>query len=250
MFAIIGIVVVFGAVIAGFLTEKGHLLVLMQPAELVTIGGAALGTMLIANSRQSEDDVRVFDQGAQGRSGRGRGRHREAEGEQDLPEVSGVSQGPSCGGICVRHAADDAHRGRGSPATPTGAVDGLGELGAPSVAAERDRRPTHLPGARIRGSNAAGAGRSVGCSQPAGHADCAVGEPCGGAEVTGAGATTGDVAHKGGGRGCSRHAEGEGTGGRWGTCGWNCSGSWGSIGYWSRSSTRCCETCACCGSSG
>jgi chemotaxis protein MotA len=49
MFAIIGIVVVFGAVVAGFLMEKGQLLVLMQPAELVTIGGAALGTLLIAN---------------------------------------------------------------------------------------------------------------------------------------------------------------------------------------------------------
>ena len=49
MFAIVGIVVVFGAVLAGFLMEKGHLLVLLQPAELVTIGGAALGTMLIAN---------------------------------------------------------------------------------------------------------------------------------------------------------------------------------------------------------
>ena len=49
MFAIIGIVVVFGAVIAGFLMEKGHLLVLLQPAEMVTIGGAAIGTLLIAN---------------------------------------------------------------------------------------------------------------------------------------------------------------------------------------------------------
>jgi chemotaxis protein MotA len=49
MFAIIGIVVVFGAVLAGFLMEKGKLLVLMQPAELVIIGGAALGTLLIAN---------------------------------------------------------------------------------------------------------------------------------------------------------------------------------------------------------
>jgi chemotaxis protein MotA len=49
MFAIIGIVVVFGAVVAGFLMEKGHLLVLLQPAEMVTIGGAAIGTLLIAN---------------------------------------------------------------------------------------------------------------------------------------------------------------------------------------------------------
>jgi chemotaxis protein MotA len=49
MFAIIGIVVVFGAVVAGFLMEKGNLLVLFQPSEMVTIGGAALGTLLIAN---------------------------------------------------------------------------------------------------------------------------------------------------------------------------------------------------------
>jgi len=49
MFAIIGIVVVFGAVVAGFLMEKGHLLVLLQPSEMVTIGGAAIGTLLIAN---------------------------------------------------------------------------------------------------------------------------------------------------------------------------------------------------------
>jgi len=49
MFAIIGIVVVFGAVIGGFLMEHGNLRVLLQPAELVTIGGAAIGTLLIAN---------------------------------------------------------------------------------------------------------------------------------------------------------------------------------------------------------
>ena len=49
MFAIIGIVVVIGAVIGGYLMEHGHLEVLMQPAELVIIGGAALGTLLIAN---------------------------------------------------------------------------------------------------------------------------------------------------------------------------------------------------------
>jgi chemotaxis protein MotA len=49
MFAIIGIVVVFGCVIAGYLMEHGNLKVLIQPAELVTIGGAAIGTVLIAN---------------------------------------------------------------------------------------------------------------------------------------------------------------------------------------------------------
>lgn len=49
MFSIIGIVVVIGAVIGGYLMEKGNLLVLVQPAELVIIGGAGLGTLLIAN---------------------------------------------------------------------------------------------------------------------------------------------------------------------------------------------------------
>src|SRR5262249_13487940 len=49
MFAIIGILVVFVAVVAGYLMEHGNLKVLIQPAELVIIGGAAIGTVLIAN---------------------------------------------------------------------------------------------------------------------------------------------------------------------------------------------------------
>lgn len=49
MFAIIGIVVVFGCIVAGYLMEHGNLRVLLQPAELLIIGGAAAGTVLIAN---------------------------------------------------------------------------------------------------------------------------------------------------------------------------------------------------------
>jgi chemotaxis protein MotA len=49
MFIIIGIVVVFGSIIAGYLMEHGNLRVLVQPAELLIIGGAAIGTPLIAN---------------------------------------------------------------------------------------------------------------------------------------------------------------------------------------------------------
>ena len=49
MFAIIGIVIVIGAVIGGFLMEKGHIAVLVQPAELLILVGAAAGTLLIAN---------------------------------------------------------------------------------------------------------------------------------------------------------------------------------------------------------
>jgi len=49
MFAIIGILVVFGCVVGGYLMEHGNLRVLIQPAELLIIGGAASGTVLIAN---------------------------------------------------------------------------------------------------------------------------------------------------------------------------------------------------------
>jgi chemotaxis protein MotA len=49
MFAIIGIVVVLGAVVGGFLMEHGPMRVLLQPAELLIIGGAGIGTALIAN---------------------------------------------------------------------------------------------------------------------------------------------------------------------------------------------------------
>jgi chemotaxis protein MotA len=49
MFTIIGIVIVFGAVLAGFLMEHGPLPVLIQPAEVIIILGAATGTVLIAN---------------------------------------------------------------------------------------------------------------------------------------------------------------------------------------------------------
>ncbi len=49
MFAIVGILVVFGAVIGGFLMEKGHMSVLVQPAELLIIAGASIGTLLVAN---------------------------------------------------------------------------------------------------------------------------------------------------------------------------------------------------------
>jgi chemotaxis protein MotA len=49
VFTIIGIAIVIGAIIGGYLMEHGHLAVLYQPAELVIIGGAALGTIFIAN---------------------------------------------------------------------------------------------------------------------------------------------------------------------------------------------------------
>ncbi|HTW66649.1 MAG TPA: flagellar motor stator protein MotA [Bryobacteraceae bacterium] len=49
MFAIAGIIVVFAAVVGGYLMEHGNIRVLLQPAELLIIGGAGIGTILTAN---------------------------------------------------------------------------------------------------------------------------------------------------------------------------------------------------------
>lgn len=49
MFVIIGILVVIGAVIGGFLMAGGNLAVLLQPSEFVTIIGAAIGSLLISS---------------------------------------------------------------------------------------------------------------------------------------------------------------------------------------------------------
>jgi len=48
MFTIIGLVVVLGSVMGGFAMVGGPFPVLIQPAELVVIGGAALGTLIAA----------------------------------------------------------------------------------------------------------------------------------------------------------------------------------------------------------
>lgn len=49
MLAIIGIFVVLGAVVGGYTMEHGNLHVLFQPAEIVIIFGAALGSLIIAS---------------------------------------------------------------------------------------------------------------------------------------------------------------------------------------------------------
>jgi chemotaxis protein MotA len=49
MLALLGLALVFGAVLGGFLMEKGDPFVLMQPAELLIVGGAAIGIVLVAN---------------------------------------------------------------------------------------------------------------------------------------------------------------------------------------------------------
>jgi chemotaxis protein MotA len=49
MFVVVGLLIVIGAIVGGYLMEHGHIAVLLQPAELLIIGGAAIGTVLIAN---------------------------------------------------------------------------------------------------------------------------------------------------------------------------------------------------------
>ena len=49
MFIIIGMVIVFGAVIGGYVMHHGELMVLVQLNEFLILGGAAIGTLIIAN---------------------------------------------------------------------------------------------------------------------------------------------------------------------------------------------------------
>lgn len=50
MLVIVGAVVVMLAVVGGYLFEGGNLLLLVQPAEFIIIGGAAIGSMVMATS--------------------------------------------------------------------------------------------------------------------------------------------------------------------------------------------------------
>jgi len=50
MFVIVGYVITLGAVLGGFILAGGHLYALFQPTEFLTIGGAALGSFLVASS--------------------------------------------------------------------------------------------------------------------------------------------------------------------------------------------------------
>jgi chemotaxis protein MotA len=50
MYAIIGIIVVLGSVVGGYVMEGGNIHVLIQPAEIVIICGAAIGSLFIAST--------------------------------------------------------------------------------------------------------------------------------------------------------------------------------------------------------
>ena len=46
---VIGLVITFGCILGGFMAMGGHLDVLIQPFELVIIGGAGLGGFIMSN---------------------------------------------------------------------------------------------------------------------------------------------------------------------------------------------------------
>jgi len=46
---IVGLVVVFGSVLFGYTMHHGHVAVLLQWAEFIIIGGAAIGAFLVSN---------------------------------------------------------------------------------------------------------------------------------------------------------------------------------------------------------
>ena len=73
MLVIIGSVVVTGAVLAGFVMSGGHVMSLWHPSELVTIGGASLGALLMMSPVKVIKDLLkwrlVGDQGKSVRQG-------------------------------------------------------------------------------------------------------------------------------------------------------------------------------------
>jgi chemotaxis protein MotA len=53
MLIILGYLIIFGSVFGGFALAGGHLLALIQPLELLMIGGAGFGSFIVANSSKT-----------------------------------------------------------------------------------------------------------------------------------------------------------------------------------------------------
>jgi len=52
MLIILGFIVVIGAVLGGFVMAGGHCLALIHPSEILTIGGAAIGTLIVMSPKK------------------------------------------------------------------------------------------------------------------------------------------------------------------------------------------------------
>ena len=57
MIVIVGIIVVIGSVLGGFTMAGGHLGALVHPSEIVTIGGAALGGLIVGSPKKTLIDL-------------------------------------------------------------------------------------------------------------------------------------------------------------------------------------------------
>ena len=143
VFLIIGLLIVFGSVIGGYVMHHGQIGVLIQVNEFIIIGGAGLGAMIVANpigrpqgrrspatlgllkpnpfshdgvQRAAAGTLRGLPERPQGRPRRPRGAHRGAGEERHLHEVSRTSaaQRPRRR-AALRHAEGAAHRRRRGP---------------------------------------------------------------------------------------------------------------------------------------
>jgi len=57
MFVIIGCIVVIGAILGGFTMAGGHVMALFHPSEIVTIGGASLGALIVMSPTKVMIDI-------------------------------------------------------------------------------------------------------------------------------------------------------------------------------------------------
>ena len=57
MLVIVGFIVVVGSVLGGFVMAGGHIAALIHPSEFVTIGGAALGGLIVGSPKKVQIDL-------------------------------------------------------------------------------------------------------------------------------------------------------------------------------------------------
>ena len=59
MYLIVGLIIVFGSIIGGYLMHHGQLAVLLQFNEFLILGGAGIGSMIIGNSPETMKRLRM-----------------------------------------------------------------------------------------------------------------------------------------------------------------------------------------------
>ena len=121
MLVIVGYLIVLVSVFGGFALAGGHLAALLQPVELLMIGGAALGAFVVGNHRQGDQGhaegaavvasrARQVHQGAVHGADGAAVRHP-AEGAQGRPDVDrGRRRGRRSRARAVREVPDGAGR--------------------------------------------------------------------------------------------------------------------------------------------